>query len=202
MQAEAGLRHQYNAMQSRREMARRDKMQRERDEIKQMDELERQCEEWSQGCPICKASGMDVNEQMERYGGKHGWQRCRHEDADGMRVILSMMMAKVAKTNGVSGCPDCFLPQMICKSWEEDHTRGYGLYKRSRGGCQYDGLVMAAVAALITCGTEDELSQREEWIKEQQEGRGQRGGVEWMKARVVIGRYETNEMCRFFNVWG
>jgi hypothetical protein len=25
---------------------------------------------------------------------------------------------------------------------------------------------MAAVAALITCGTEDELSQREEWINE------------------------------------
>ena len=59
---------------------------------------------------------------------------------------------------------------------------------------------MTALAALITCGTEDELSQREEWIKEQQESRGQRGGVEWMKARVVIGRYETNEMCRFFNV--
>jgi hypothetical protein len=52
---------------------------------------------------------------MERYDARHDWQRCRHEDADGMGVILSVLMAKVKKTNGVSGCPDCFFFFFFCR---------------------------------------------------------------------------------------
>jgi len=113
-----------------------------------------------------------------------------------------VMRVQIKKTNGVSGCPDCFLPQKICKSWKEDHTRGYGLYKRGGGRCQYAGLVKAAVAALLTCGSDDDIAEREDWVKERQGIRGHSHGMQWMREKVRIGRYETNEMCRFFNVWG
>lgn len=210
---EAELRDEFNRMQDRAEAVKRGRMQREKDEVRQMDKLEEQCEEWSKGCPICKASRIKTTEdEQTNHAAEHDWQRCRHEHADNMREIWGMMNEQIPRTHGVSGCPDCFLPQKICKSWEEDHARGYGMYRRRGGGglgrargrgrCQYTGLVKAVVAALLICGTDDDIAEREDWVKERQGIRGHLEGMQWMKEKVRIGRYETNEMCRFFNVWG
>jgi hypothetical protein len=200
-QTEAALRYEFEALQDRAEMVKRGKMQREDDDIRRMEKLEEQCDEWSRCCPICKASRVRMTEDNTDHVVGHDWQRCRHKHADNMREVWEMMRVQIRRTNGVSGCRDCFLPQKICKSWEEDEARGYGLYKRCKGGqCQYAGLVRAAVAGLLTCGSEDEIAEREDWIKERQGIRGYSQGVGWMREKVRIGGYETNEMCLFFNV--
>ena len=201
-QTEAALRYEFQALQDKAEMVKRGKMQREDDDIRRMERLEEQCDEWSRCCPICKASRVSMTEDNTDHVVGHDWQRCRHKHADNMREIWEMMRVQIRRTKGVSGCPDCFLPQKICKSWEEDQARGYGLYKRCKGQCQYAGLVKAAVAALLTCGSDDEIAEREDWIKERQGIRGYSQGVGWMREKVRVGRYETNEMCWFFNVWG
>jgi hypothetical protein len=51
---------------------------------------------------MSKSRGMTKNTIGKGVG--------RHKDADGMLVILLMMMVKVKRTNGVSGCPGYFLP--------------------------------------------------------------------------------------------
>lgn len=202
-QTEAALRYEFQALQDKAEMVKRGRMQREGDDIQRMEKLEEQCEEWSNCCPICKASRVSIGEDKTNHiAAEHDWQRCRHKHADNMREIWEVMRVQIRRTNGVSGCPDCFLPQKICRAWEEDHIRGYGLYKRCKRQCQYAGVVKAAVAALLTCGSDEEIAEREDWIKGRQGIRGYWQGVQWMKEKVKIGRYETNEMCWFFNVWG
>jgi hypothetical protein len=114
-QTEAALRYEFQALQDRAEMVKRGKMQREDDDIRRMEKLEEQCDKWSRCCPICKASRVSMTEDNTDHTVGHDWQRCRHKHADNMREVWEMMRVQIRRTDGVSGCPDCFLPQKICR---------------------------------------------------------------------------------------
>jgi len=207
-ETEAAMRrHQWETEKRKNEIEERERLQEERETRAKMNMLRGQCENWKHGCIICKAHMVSDGSE-----NGHTWETCPCQEGERQTVgkAIEWMEKQIDKTEGISGCPDCFLPQRICNSWQEDQMRGYGLFRRvvQERGCQYAGVVKRAVAALMIC--EDGGTEREDWLQERVSEKGLNRDdtseevrlAEWLKSKVWIGRYETNGMCWFFNVWG
>jgi superfamily II DNA helicase RecQ len=110
------------------------------DELKQLDgHLSR----WRGACVLCMAT-TDVHQG-------HEWQQCPHAD----RQLLRHLERNLGYFGNIpwqpyACCTACSAPQAICNRWAE--TDRPGLFKdRGPGLCQYEDVLVPAVAALFTC---------------------------------------------------
>jgi superfamily II DNA helicase RecQ len=131
---------------------------------KMVERLERQLEVFSNRCVICVARG--------RLNTDHrSWKSCQ-TDADTIETfnVVSAWLQKI-DFEAYSGCQTCMVPQMLCHLWEDADNREQAQFRRRVGGkCQFEGVLVEAVSALMTVRSDVTRAWLEERTHEQ-EGR-------------------------------
>lgn len=156
-----------------------------------------------EGCIFCSVQGI-------RGGRTHSGLRCQEALAAGGQVAeayqLAIRMETFLRQSKVveefACCLDCFVPQELCDSWEENGIEG-GWKRGGDKQCQYEGVMVSIIAWVWTQLPSDSIalysrlgfSEKEEWAEKERREQVWR----WMGKRVIWGDAETLQICLVFN---
>ena len=156
-------------------------------------EFRRYLEYWVGRCPWCYWNGVITH--------THTVDACRRNDGAIIHEISSEIRAEIQDKRlfeSFSCCVWCGVPQAICERWQA-RAEG-GLWEEVEGGqCQYIGVLVPAVVAMLIGGEEgDEEVFR--WMKDEGVEMGDRNAVgAWLGRRVEWGRIEATRLCQVFH---
>jgi len=156
------------------------------------------------GCIFCSVQGLINSERA------HSGLRCQEALATGGPVAEAYQLAIGMETffrrskvvEDFACCLDCFVPQELCDSWEENGMEG-GWKRGKEKQCQYEGVMVCIIAWVWTQLPNDSVelysrlgfSGREEWTEKERREQVWR----WMGKRVMWGGTETLQICLVFN---
>jgi hypothetical protein len=119
-------------------------------------------------------------------------------------TVVSAWLQKI-EFEAYSGCQTCIVPQAVCHLWEDADNREQAQFRRRVGGrCQFEGVLVEAVAALMTV-----RSDVTRWLeKRTHEQEGRIGGAydeiekkrRWLGLRFRIhDGVEASGLCVMFS---
>jgi hypothetical protein len=74
------------------------------------------------------------------------------------------MMSNGIRYEGFSCCHFCGIPQAICEQWEQKEEQGWWK-EREVGRCQYQGVLIRAVATMLGEGLDEVVEDVYGWIE-------------------------------------
>ena len=166
--------------------------ERQAEESMEVEMLRSILEEWSAGCPWCRATG-----EAEEVWRAHGLEGCEEVEAEAV-IEMVERVKRVVRWEAYSCCFNCGVPQAMCERYE---TRGAeGGFRRVEGrGCQYQGVLMRTMVSMWGARGKGGSERLDEWMRMQGAGVEEEdtdGMIRWMGRKVRWGGIESNEMCR------
>jgi orsellinic acid/F9775 biosynthesis protein OrsD len=125
--------------------------------------LRQQLDRWSRECIVCyfTAPGQAGSSRLHTVWG------CRQEVAGRVRRhcqnMDKWMRKEQAQVNG-GGCTECFVPRAVCEGWQWDGRHGQWV-EDSRRGCQYAGVLIPMIMAMMELGMVDGVMEVERWLR-------------------------------------
>lgn len=152
---------------------------------------------WADCCVVCRFSGgEDYHHTMGECPSRGG---ARWEAVEAIRRGIYQTMFEEKRFARFSGCFHCGLPQAICDRWASEEEDGGRFHSSGRQACQYDGVVVQALAGASAYHYEEVTEMVERMMAEDGfDGEGEDRMYSWMGRRVRWSGMETNQMCRVF----
>ncbi len=148
-----------------------------------------QLDKWGRQCALCLV-------EWKEDAGTHVFAECSKEEAH--QAKQSCAELEKIRYEVYSCCFFCGTPQEICKRWEEGND---GCWKMVKGvDCQYSGVIIPAVVAILGASDEDKWGQRlKEWGSEDDvdvmNGEKVR---QWFGRRIRFGNMEATQLVKIF----
>lgn len=156
-------------------------------EVKEMMEY---LDEWNHKCPLCH-----LRSEASPW---HQIKECPREEAKQIMASVDGMVGKI-RYERFSCCYYCGVPQAICNRWEQKEEQGWWREKKP-GSCQYIGLVVPAIAALLQEGDDEAVDGLYRWMQESGvDIRDEKSVYKWMGEKIEWGGIEVVRLMQVFH---
>lgn len=171
--------------------------QRERQEVYEVEELERELERFSKRCVYCYIQGYASTD--------HSIEQCTRPRVEEVREGVEEFIMSIRKKRSMerfSCCLRCYIPQAICERWkhkEDKEERGRWEEDDSQE-CQYPNVIVPAFWSMMMIKGQAGLEWLYEWAE--RDGYDIRDDAEserqWLGLKVELGGIEGNNLIRAF----
>lgn len=160
-----------------------------------LERLEHHLECWRRHCVVCKAA-RGVHEV-------HNMQSCTLGFTRAATYFATKLETKVS-WQAFSCCPSCLVPQALCNRWAA--TDEVGAFRdRNDDSCQFKGVMLAAMGALIACQQPAFRKWMEPMLVQAKKPTSPFRFEYWaplLGHKVKVGQRDATRMAEFLLAWG